>query len=139
MPIQVLFLCTGNSARSQMAEHILNHLGGGRFAAFSAGTEPRPVDPMTVRALAEIGIDAGQATSKGLETFAGRTFDYVITVCDKARDRCPTFPGDTRRIHWSFDDPAAAMGTEAERLKLFQRIRGEITSRIRAWMAAVDK
>ncbi len=139
MPIQVLFLCTGNSARSQMAEHILNHLGGGRFSASSAGTEPRPVHPMTVRALAEIDIDASTAKSKGLETFTGRKFDYVITVCDKARDQCPTFPGDTRRIHWSFDDPAAATGTEAERLNVFQRIRGEITTRIRAWMAAVDK
>ena len=139
MPIQVLFLCTGNSARSQMAEHILNRLGGGRFIAASAGTEPRPIHPMTVRALAEIDIDASQAESKGLETCAGRKFDYVITVCDKARDQCPTFPGDTRRIHWSFDDPAAATGTEAERLKVFQRIRGEITTRIRTWIAAVDK
>lgn len=139
MPIQVLFLCTGNSARSQMAEHILNHLGNGRFAAVSAGTEPRPVHPMTIRALAEIGIDASQAECKGLETFAGQRFDYVITVCDKAKDQCPTFPGDTRRIHWSFDDPAAATGTEAERLKLFQRIRNEIATRIRTWMAAVDK
>ena len=139
MSIQVLFLCTGNSASSQMAEHILNQLGNGRFAATSAGTEPRPVHPLTIQALAEIGIDAGKAESKGLEACAGRQFDYVITVCDKARDQCPTFPGDTRRIHCSFNDPAAAEGDEAERLKVFRRIRNEITTRIRTWMAAVDK
>jgi arsenate reductase (thioredoxin) len=139
MPIQVLFLCTGNSARSQIAEHILNHLGGGRFSAVSAGTEPRSVHPATIRILAEIGIDASSAESKNLDVFAGQHFDYVITVCDRARDRCPTFPGDTRRIHWSFDDPAAADGDEAEQMKVFRRIRNEITTRIRTWIAAIDK
>lgn len=139
MAIRVLFLCTGNSARSQMAEYILRSLGQDRFEAFSAGTEPHDVHPLTIRALEEIRIDAGDAVSKGLDRFSGQKFDYIITVCDKARDNCPTFPGDNRQIHWSFDDPAAVEGDEEAQMKVFRRVRNEIATRIRAWIAAVDK
>lgn len=139
MSIRVLFLCTGNSARSQMAEHILRHLAGDRFEAFSAGTEPRSVHPMTVRVLNEIGIDAGKAESKDLELFNGQHFDYIITVCDRARDNCPTFPEDTKKYHWSFSDPAAFEGDEEAIHNAFCRVRDEMVRRIRVWIAAVDK
>ncbi len=139
MAIRTLFLCTGNSARSQMAEHILKALGKDKFEVFSAGTEPRGVHPMTVQVLAESNMDAGNAISKGLDEFLGQQFDYTITVCDRTRDQCPTFPGDNKQIHWSFDDPAAEHGSETERLAVFRRVRNEINHRIRIWIAAVDK
>ena len=139
MTKRVLFLCTGNSARSQMAEHLLRRLGGEHFEVFSAGTEPRSIHPLSVRVLEEMQINVSGAVSKGLDTFIGQPFDYIITVCDRARDQCPTFPGDSKHIHWSFDDPAAAQGDDEERLKVFRRIRNEITNRLRSWIVAVDK
>jgi arsenate reductase len=134
-PIRVLFLCTGNSARSQMAEGLLRSLGGADFEVYSAGTEPHGLNPLAVEAMRESGIDISRHESKSLDRFLDRSFDYVITVCDRARDRCPTFPGDNERIHWGFDDPAAATGTREEKLAQFRRVRNEISERLRLWVA----
>src|SRR5918998_1533617 len=112
---RVLILCTGNSARSQMAEGLLKAEGGGRFEVFSAGVSPSCVRPEAIEAMREIGVDISDQRSKSVEEFAGRSFDYVVTVCDNAREQCPVFPSQTERIHWSFDDPAAAAGDEAQR------------------------
>ena len=133
MGTRVLFLCTGNSARSQMAEHLLRHLYGDRFEVYSAGTSPAGINPLTIRVLDELGIDAHSATSKKLDVFLGQAFDYVITVCDNAKEHCPVFPGGGKRLHWSFDDPAAAEGDEQARLVCFRRIRDEIKSRLEQW------
>jgi arsenate reductase len=127
---RVLFLCVHNSARSQMAEGILRAWGGDRFEAFSAGSVATEVRPLAVRAMAELGIDIGGQRSKTTEAFSGEAFDYVITVCDDAKEACPYFPGD-RQLHWSFDDPAAATGTEEARLAVFRQVRDEIGARIR--------
>ncbi|MDQ3803927.1 MAG: arsenate reductase ArsC [Acidobacteriota bacterium] len=132
---RVLILCTGNSARSQMAEGLLRHSGGGRFEVFSAGTHPGRVRPEAVEAMREVGIDISGHRSKSVDEFAGREFDYVITVCDNARESCPVFPGKTGRIHWSFDDPAAAEGDDEARLAVFRRVRDEIKERLREWAA----
>jgi len=139
MSIRVLFLCTGNSARSQMAEHILRKFGRGHFEVFSAGTDPRGVHPLTIRVLNEVHIDTAGSESQSIKMFLDQYFDYIITVCDRAKDQCPTFPGDNKRIHWSFEDPAAATGPEEEQLKIFRRVCSEITNRVRIWIAAVDK
>ena len=133
---RVLILCTGNSARSQMAEGLLRHDGGERFEVESAGVEPSHVRPQAIEAMREVGIDISGHRSKSVEEFAGREFDYVITVCDNAKEHCPVFPGKTRRIHWSFDDPAAAEGDEAERLAVFRRVRDEIRGRLREFSAS---
>ena len=133
---RVLILCTGNSARSQMAEGLLRHDGGGRFEVESAGVEPSSVRPQAVEAMREVGVDISGHRSKSVEEFAGREFDYVITVCDNANERCPVFPGNTRRLHWSFEDPAAAEGNEAERLAVFRRVRDEIRARLRDFIAS---
>jgi arsenate reductase len=128
--IRVLFVCTGNSARSQIAEAILRHQGGPAFDVASAGTEPKGVNPLTVRILEEIGIDISTARSKSVSEFLGQEFDYVITVCDQARESCPIFPGARESIHWGFDDPAAAEGSEVERLAVFRRVMSEISVRL---------
>jgi arsenate reductase (thioredoxin) len=138
-PIRVLFLCTGNSARSQMAEALLRSYGGADFEVFSAGTDPRGLNPLAVEAMREAEIDIAHQQSKSLEIFLGRSFDYIITVCDRARDNCPTFPGDHQRIHWSFDDPAAAGGSDVERRAVFRRVRNEIGDRLRPWIAVQRK
>jgi len=139
-PIRVLFLCTGNSARSQMAEAMLRSLGGEDFEVYSAGTEPSELHPTTIRVMEELGADLSGHRSKHLEEFLGQTFDYVITVCDRARDNCPTFPGDSERIHWSFEDPAAVADDEPERqLAVFRRVRNEISERLRTWVAVQRK
>jgi len=130
---RVLVLCTGNSARSQMAEGLLRELGGGRFEVYSAGTRPGGVRPEAVEAMREVGIDIGGHRSKSVEEFAGQHFDAVITVCDNARENCPVFPGRTERVHWSFGDPAAADGDWDARLAVFRRVRDEIGARLRAW------
>ena len=109
-PIKVLFLCTGNSARSQMAEGLLRSLGKQHFEVYSAGTHPTELHPLAVAVMQELRIDISDQRSKDLSEFLGQDFDYIITVCDRARDNCPTFPGDNQRIHWSFEDPAAAVG-----------------------------
>ena len=128
---RVLFLCTHNSARSQMAEGLLRAWGGGRFEVESAGVEASEVRPLATRAMAEIGIDISRQTSKRLDVFVGEHFDYAVTVCDEAREACPYFPGSKATLHWSFDDPSAATGTEEERLQVFRRVRDEIAARIR--------
>lgn len=128
---RVLILCTGNSARSQMAEGLLRHDGGDRFEVLSAGTEPGRVNPLAIEAMREIGIDISAHRSKSVDEFRGQEFDYVITVCDRANESCPIFPAGTRRVHWSFEDPAAATGDEAARLAVFRRVRDEIGERLR--------
>lgn len=132
-PIRVIFVCTGNSARSQMAEALLRREGADRFDVVSAGVEPRGVHPLTIRVLGEAGIDISGARSKSVREFLGQPFDYVITVCDRARESCPVFPGGAQTLHWGFDDPADATGSEAERLAFFRRVLGEIAGRIRAF------
>lgn len=133
-PTRVLFLCTHNSARSQMAEGLLRHIGKGRFEVHSAGTEATEVRPLAIRAMDEIGIDISGHRSKTLDEYIGQHFDYVITVCDQANESCPIFPSDPKRIHWSFPDPSAAEGTEEECLAVFRKTRDEISSRLRIWM-----
>jgi arsenate reductase len=133
---RVLFLCTGNSARSQMAEAFLRRSAGDRFEVYSAGLEPKGIHPYTRQVLAEVGIDISDQTSKDLSQFLGRVhFGYLITVCSNAEARCPIFPGVGVRLHWPFDDPAAVEGSEAERLACFRRVRDEIAARIQAWLA----
>jgi arsenate reductase len=127
---RVLFLCTHNSARSQMAEGLLRHLAGDRFEAYSAGTEATHVRPLAIRAMDEIGIDISGQESKTLNRYLGEPFDYVITVCDEANEACPFFPGAKNRLHWSFEDPAQATGSEEERLGVFRRARDKIRERI---------
>lgn len=134
---RVLFLCTHNSARSQMAEGLLRHMAGDRFEAFSAGTEQTRVHPLAIEAMRELGIDMSGHSSKTLDAFGGQRFDYAITVCDRANESCPIFPGDTERIHWSFDDPSAATGTDERRLAAFRRIRDEIRQRLRVFQTVV--
>jgi arsenate reductase len=133
---RVLFLCTHNSARSQMAEGFLRHLAGDRFEAASAGTQARGVNPLAVRAMAEAGVDLCGHTSKTVDCVLGMPWDYVVTVCDQASETCPVFPAATFRAHWSFDDPSGARGSEDERLAVFRRVRDEIRARIEAWLAA---
>lgn len=130
---QVLILCTGNSARSQMAEGLLRRMAGDRFKVESAGVAPTRVRPEAIEAMREIGVDISQQRSKSVDEFAGREFDYVITVCDNANEQCPVFPGRTERIHWSFDDPAAVEGDDETRLSAFRRVRDEIQQRLRSF------
>ena len=133
---RVLILCTGNSARSQMAEGLLRHIAGDRFEVESAGTIASFVRPQAIAAMAEIGIDISSHRSKCLDEFLETPFDYVITVCDNANQTCPVFPGNAMRIHWSFDDPAEATGTEAEKNAVFARVRDEIRERLTQFVAA---
>ncbi len=121
-PIRVLFVCTGNSARSVMAEALVRTKGGATFDVHSAGTDPRGIDPLTVRVLTEAGIDASGARSKSVTEYLGQQFDYVVTVCDEARQVCPIFPGVHESLHWGCEDPAEARGTEEERLAVFRRV-----------------
>jgi len=132
-PKRVLILCTGNSARSQMAEGLLRHLAGDRFEVASAGVSPTHVRPEAITAMRELGIDISDHYSKSVDEFADQEFDYVITVCDNANEQCPVFPGKTERIHWSFDDPATAEGDEHARLAVFRRVRDEILQRLRVF------
>ena len=129
-PIRVLFVCTGNSARSVLAEALLRHQGGDRFEVHSAGTEPKGINPLTLRVLADAGIDASWARSKSVAEFLGQRFDYVVTVCDQARQSCPVFPGVHETLHWGYEDPAAAEGTEEERLAAFRRVFIGLSERI---------
>jgi arsenate reductase len=126
MKKRVLILCTGNSARSQMAEGLLRNDAGERFEVESAGTKPGHVRPEAIAVMKEIGIDISKHRSKSVDEFAAESFDYVLTVCDSARETCPVFPGHGSRVHHSFDDPAALQGSEAERLAVFRRVRDEI-------------
>ncbi len=127
---RVLFLCTGNSARSQMAEGLLNHMSHGEWKVQSAGIFPSYVHPLAIRAMEDIGIDISQQTSKPVDQFINEKFDYVITLCDYAAQVCPNFPGQGKRLHWPFEDPAAAIGTLEERLAVFRRVRDEIKTKM---------
>ena len=137
-PMRVLFLCTHNSSRSQMAEGLLQARGGERFEALSAGTHPRTVHPLAIRAMAELGIDISAAAghyAKSLHEFEGQAIDLVVTVCDEAAEECPFFPGAHRQEHWGFPDPSAAEGTEEERLAVFRQVRDAIAARIDRFLA----
>jgi arsenate reductase (thioredoxin) len=127
---RVLFLCTHNSARSQMAEGLLRQFGGDRFEVFSAGTEATMVRPLAIRAMQELGIDISGQQSKTLERYLDQSFDKVITVCDQANEACPVFFGARERLHWSFADPSQSMGTEVEQLAVYRQVRDSIRSRI---------
>jgi arsenate reductase len=133
-PLRVLFVCTGNSARSQIAQALLEHLGGPDFSVESAGTVPKGVNPFAVRVLAEIGIDWSAATSKSVTEFLDQPFDYVITVCDRARQSCPVFPGQYNTLHWGLEDPAEVKGSDDEKLAAFRRTRLELTERLRPFI-----
>ena len=130
---RVLVLCTGNSARSQMGEGLFRAEGGGDFEVFSAGTKPSSVRTEAIAVMREIGIDISGHRSKSVDEFSGQSFDYVVTVCDNARDSCSVFPAGTERIHWSFEDPASVQGSEQERLEAFSRIRDQIHERVKTF------
>ncbi len=129
---RVLFLCTGNSARSQMAEGLLRHMAGDRFEVFSAGTRPAGLNPNAVAAMAEIGISVAGSRSKSVDEFAGKQFDYVFTVCDNAKEACPIFPGGGKKLHQSFEDPAAAPADR--QLVVFREVRDQIAERLRRFV-----
>lgn len=137
MTQKILVLCTGNSARSQMGEGLFRAVGGEGWEVFSAGTRPGSVRPEAIAVMKEIGIDISGHRSKSVDEFSGRSFDYVVTVCDNARDNCPVFPADTERIHWSLEDPAAVEGTGPERLAAFRRIRDQIHDRVKAFFKGI--
>lgn len=132
--VRILVLCTHNSARSQMAEALLRSYGNGRFTVESAGTEATRVNPFAVEAMRELGMDISGARSKHLDEFLEQEFEYVITVCDSAAESCPMFPGRAERIHWSFPDPSAVQGSEAERLAAFRTVRDDIAKQIHKWV-----
>ena len=131
---RVLFVCTHNSARSQMAEGFLRAMAGDRFEAGSAGTEKTSVNPLAIGVMAELGIDLGGHTSKLYADVASGAWDYLITVCDDANERCPWVPGSVKRLHWSFPDPSRATGSEEERLAVFRRVRDQIQERLTDWL-----
>ena len=131
---RVLFLCTGNSCRSQMAEGFLRHIAGDKFEVFSAGVKPTQVNSLAIKVMAEVGVDISTHRSKSAMEFIGQQFDYVITVCDNAKRTCPVFPGKYEKIHWDLEDPAEAQGSEEERLLVFRRIRGEIKNNVLAFI-----
>ena len=135
----ILFLCTHNSARSQMAEGILRHLRGDRMEVASAGTEVTRVHPLAIREMAERGIDISGQRSKHMSELLGGRFDYVVTVCDNARETCPIFPGDPERIHWSIPDPSVVEGEEGKRRAAFRKAADELTTRIRSFLALLEK
>jgi arsenate reductase len=137
--VRVLFLCTHNSARSQMAEGLLRQLAGDRFEVMSAGTEATRVRPLAVRAMDEIGVDISRQESKTLNRYLAEPFDYVITVCDEANEACPFFPGAANRLHWSFEDPSRFEGSEEERLAVFRSVRDRIRERIEDDLVATDE
>jgi arsenate reductase len=133
---RVLILCTGNSARSQIAEGLLRRVGGGQYEVFSAGTRPVGVNPLAVEAMREVGIDISVQRSKSVAEFAGERFGTVITVCDNAAEECPVFPGAPERIHWSLRDPAAVSGTRDEKLAAFREVRDDLERRIREFVSS---
>ena len=135
-PKRVLILCTGNSARSQMAEGLFRDLGGKDFEVVSAGVEPSYVRPEAIEVMNEIGMDISRHRSKSVDEFLNQEFDYVITVCDNANARCPVFPGQARRIHWSIEDPATAKGNEEMRLASFRKTRDELQVRLGEFVGA---
>ena len=139
MKTTVLFLCTGNSARSQMAEGYLRHAAGERFQAVSAGIAPKGLHPLAVEAMGEIGVDISAQRSKDVREFLGQAIAVVVTVCDHAREHCPVFPAAHRQVHWSFEDPAAARGSHEEQLAVFRRVRDQIRRAIEQEFLAPGK
>lgn len=131
---RVLILCTGNSARSQMAEGLLRDLADDRFEVASAGVEPTGIKPEAVEVMRELGIDISAHRSKSVDQFLREPFDYVITVCDNANQQCPVFPGQARRLHWSIEDPAAVDGAREERLSAFRQARDEVRKRLESFV-----
>jgi len=131
---RVLFLCTGNSCRSQMAEGFLRNMAGDRFEVFSAGVKPTQINSLAIKVMAEIGVDISKHKSKSAMEFIGQQFDYVITVCDNANQTCPIFPGKYEKVHWDLKDPAEVQGSEAERMVVFREIRNEIRQKIEEWI-----
>jgi arsenate reductase (thioredoxin) len=132
---KVLFLCTGNSARSQIAEAFLRKYADAHFEVYSAGLEPKGIHPYTVRVMNEAGIDLSRQTSKDVFQYLGRVnFGYIITVCSKAEAKCPIFPGVSLRLYWPFEDPAACEGSEPEQLAKFREVRDQIDQRLRSWL-----
>lgn len=132
---KVLFLCTGNAARSQMAEGLLRHMAGERFEVLSAGIAPRGLHPMAVEVMHDIGIDISRQQSKHVRQFLGTPVGYVITVCDNAREHCPVFPGAYTYLHWGFMDPAAVSGSQQEMLAAFKSVRDQIATRVREFVS----
>jgi arsenate reductase (thioredoxin) len=138
--VKVLFLCTGNTARSQMAEGLLTQYGADWFEVFSAGLEPGTINPLTIKVMEEIGIDMSNHYSKDLSIFLGKVhFGYLITVCDRADQKCPIFPGMGVRMHWPFEDPAAFQGTETEKLAKFRQVRDQISQMMLDWLKELGK
>jgi arsenate reductase (thioredoxin) len=133
--MKILILCTGNSARSQMAEGLLRDMGGDAVEVESAGTKPTRVRPEAIAVMSEVGIDISRYRSKSVDEYINQAFDYVITVCDNANESCPAFPGGAQRIHWSFDDPAAVEGSQDERHAAFRGTRDQLAERLRAFVA----
>jgi arsenate reductase len=138
MNARVLILCTGNSARSQMAEGLLRDMGAGAIDVFSAGTRPGVVRPEAIAVMAERGIDISGHRSKHVDEFKDQRFDYVITVCDSANESCPVFPGAPHRIHWSFPDPAAVEGAETERLAAFRAVRDDLSATLETLLREIS-
>lgn len=133
--IRILVLCTGNSCRSQMAEGFFRHYGGDQVKVYSAGLEPKGVNPRAIEVMREIGIDISGHTSDHLSKYLQQPFDYVITVCDNAAANCPVFPGAGAKLHWPFDDPAQATGSESEIMACFRNIRDQISDKVRSWLS----
>jgi arsenate reductase len=133
--IRVLFLCTHNSARSQIAEGLLREMGANEFEVYSAGTEATLVRPLAIKSMAEIGIDISQQRSKVLTEYLQQPFDYVITVCDQANESCPIFPGASHRLHWSFPDPSKATGSEEQQLAVYRQVSDAIAAQIKNFLA----
>lgn len=137
--IRVLFLCTHNSARSQMAEGILRHLSNGNIEVFSAGSTPTSIHPLAIQVLSTMGLDSGQQHVKHMDEFKGQSFDYIVTVCDRIHESCPTFPGDPEQIHWSFPDPTVVQGSEQERSRAFEQVALQLTTRIRYLLVLIER
>lgn len=137
--LRVLFLCTHNSTRSQMAEGILRHLSKGNIDAFSAGSIPTSTHPQAVEVLAATGIDIRQQRAKHIDEFKGQSFDYIVTVCDRMHESCPTFPGDPEQIHWSFPDPAAVAGSDQERSRAFEQVVMQLMTRMRYLLIVIER
>jgi arsenate reductase (thioredoxin) len=138
-PRRMLFLCIHNSCRSQMAEGLMRAAAGDRVEAASAGLEAASVHPLAIRVMAELGVDISRQRSKTLAEFEGQPFDTVVTTCDEAQEACPRWPGKARMLHWGFPDPAAAQGTEEERLDVFRSVRDAIRERIAAFLCAEEE
>ena len=135
---RVLILCTGNSARSQMAEGLFRHYASDRFEVFSAGTKPSVVRPEAIRVMNEIGLDISGQRSKSVDEFTGKPLDFVITVCDNANEACPVFPGNVKRLHWPFEDPAAVQGSDDVRRVAFRRVRDQLYGRITLFLNGAE-